>query len=188
MVPSVPVEQASRVGPVSKALACRPTTVALVASAARMSETESGWQSSWQRPAEGEWKQAPDGSWYKDTGSPPPSPPPSPRAPAPAPAWGRSRPGQFAAPPAGSGKAVASLVLGIGGLSFCPFVLSVFALVLGYQARAELDRAGAAAPGRAQATAGIVLGWIGVTLFVVLLALFVVGVVIAASDAQIPSG
>jgi hypothetical protein len=30
-----------------------------------------------------------------------------------------------------SGKAVTALILGIGGLTFFPFVLSVFALVLG---------------------------------------------------------
>jgi predicted acyltransferase len=60
-----------------------------------------------------------------------------------------------------NGKAVASLVCGIAGLVFLPMVLSIAALVLGYQARREL-RERPADGGSGLATAGVVLGWIGV--------------------------
>ena len=163
-------------------------------------DSEGGWQSSWQRPQEGEWKQAADGTWYKDTGSAPPAASPewrtAPEAPAQppvAPAWNQApaqppaapnRPAAptFASPQPASGKAVAALILGIGGLSFCPVVLSVFAIVLGYQARAEIDRTGGRIAGRGQATAGIVLGWIGVAIFVLFLGLIVLGLAVGSSD------
>jgi predicted acyltransferase len=60
-----------------------------------------------------------------------------------------------------NGKAVASLVCGIGGLVVVPIVLPIAALVLGYQARREL-RERPAQGGAGLATAGVVLGWIGV--------------------------
>ena len=60
-----------------------------------------------------------------------------------------------------NGKAVASLACGIGGFVVLPVALSIVALVLGYQARSELaQRPGEGGAG--MATAGIVLGWVGV--------------------------
>jgi multisubunit Na+/H+ antiporter MnhB subunit len=58
-------------------------------------------------------------------------------------------------------KAITSMILGIVGLFCIPLVLSVLALVLGIQARAEIDRSGGAYGNRGMATAGIVLGIIG---------------------------
>jgi hypothetical protein len=60
-----------------------------------------------------------------------------------------------------SGKAIASLVFGI---LIMYGVGSVLALVLGYQAREEIDASGGALGGRGMAIAGIVLGWIGLVL------------------------
>jgi hypothetical protein len=167
-------------------------------------ESEGGWQSNWQRPQEGEWKQAPDGSWYKDTSGAAPPPPTTsweqrPEAPVPNTSWeqrpqppapaSRERtPGVVAAPGASSGKAVAALILGIGGLTFCPLILSVFALVLGYQARAEIDRSGGAVGGRGQATAGIILGWIGVVFLVALIALIVIGLAVGDTSSTSSGG
>ena len=75
-----------------------------------------------------------------------------------------------------SGKAIASLVLGIGGFVIFPFVLSILAIVFGHQAKREIaERPGLGGAGLA--TAGIVLGWIGVALValgVLLIALLVV--------------
>jgi len=75
-----------------------------------------------------------------------------------------------------SGKAIASLVLGIGGLVIFPLVLSILAIVFGRSAKREIaERSGLGGAGLA--TAGIVLGWIGVALValaVLLLALLVV--------------
>jgi hypothetical protein len=72
-----------------------------------------------------------------------------------------------------NGFAVASLVLGIVGLTAFPVIPSLLALIFGYKGRAEIDRSGGAQEGRGLAIAGITLGWIGV----VVAALFVFFVV-----------
>lgn len=63
-----------------------------------------------------------------------------------------------------NGKAIASLVLGIVGVTGIPFVASVIAIILGHMARREIAQHGE--EGRGIATAGIVLGWVGVLLAV----------------------
>ena len=76
-----------------------------------------------------------------------------------------------------SGKAIASLVLGIGGFVIFPVVLSILAIVFGRSGKREIaERPGLGGAGLA--TAGIVLGWVGVAMTVVavlLIALLVVG-------------
>jgi len=67
-------------------------------------------------------------------------------------------------------------VLGILGLLFCPLICSVLALVFGYQSRREIDASGGRMGGRGNATAGIVLGWIGVSISVIFLILLVIGI------------
>jgi uncharacterized membrane protein len=82
-----------------------------------------------------------------------------------------------------SGKAIASLVLGIGGFVIFPLVLSILAIVFGRLAKREIaERPGLGGAGLA--TAGIVLGWIGIAL-VVLAVLFIV-LVVAASNSTSP--
>jgi hypothetical protein len=74
------------------------------------------------------------------------------------------------APQAGtrtSGRAIASLVLGIAGLVVLP-VFGLVGLVLGYGAREEL-RADPSLAGDGLATAGIVLGWIAVAIIALVL-------------------
>jgi uncharacterized protein DUF4190 len=78
-------------------------------------------------------------------------------------------------------KATAALILGIAGLILCPLICSVIALVLGYQARREIDESQGRQTGRGNAVAGIVLGWIGVA-FSVLGIIFIVVVAIVADD------
>jgi hypothetical protein len=79
-----------------------------------------------------------------------------------------------------SGKAIASLVLGIGGFVIFPVVLSILAIVFGRSAKREIsERPGLGGAGLA--TAGIVLGWIGVALNVVAV-LFVLLVVLASTS------
>ncbi len=63
-----------------------------------------------------------------------------------------------------NGKAIASLVLGIIGVTGIPFVASIVAIILGYMARREIAERGE--EGRGLATAGIILGWVGVVLVV----------------------
>jgi hypothetical protein len=67
------------------------------------------------------------------------------------------------APGGSNGKATASLVFGIVGLLVCPVVCSVVAIVLGHRARREIA-ASAVRQNRGVATAGIVLGWIGIAI------------------------
>jgi hypothetical protein len=76
------------------------------------------------------------------------------------------------APPT-HGKATTSLVLGICGIALMPLILSIPALVIGYQARREIDASDGAYGGRGQAVAGIVLGWVGVLLGLAIVAFFV---------------
>ena len=74
-----------------------------------------------------------------------------------------------------SGYAIASLVLGIAGLTFFPLVPSILAVVFGGKARAEIQSG--AARGDGLATAGVILGWVGIGLVAlgVLLALLMFG-------------
>jgi hypothetical protein len=58
-----------------------------------------------------------------------------------------------------NGMAIASMVLGILWLYW---VGSILALVFGYVARGQISASGGAQTGGGMATAGIVLGWIGV--------------------------
>jgi hypothetical protein len=70
------------------------------------------------------------------------------------------------APLPASGKAVAALVLGVVGLITCQ-LLSPVAIILGNQGKHEADSGQAG--GRELAVAGVVLGWIGTVLLLVVL-------------------
>ncbi|MDX6532890.1 MAG: hypothetical protein QOF68_634 [Gaiellales bacterium] len=78
-----------------------------------------------------------------------------------------------------SGNAIASLVLGIAGFVFIPLIPSIIAIVLGNKAKEEMAR-DPAVGGDGFATAGVVLGWIGVGLCVFGLALLLL-IVVAGS-------
>ena len=58
-------------------------------------------------------------------------------------------------------KALISMILGIVGLFCIPIILPVLAIVLGVQARNEIDRSPGTYKNRGMATAGLVLGIIG---------------------------
>lgn len=81
-------------------------------------------------------------------------------------------PARAPAPPT-SGLAIASFVLGIGGLTVLPLLGSIVAVLLGYLARSEIRRQPGEIAGDGLAVAGIVMGWIaiGAALVVYLLAL-----------------
>lgn len=63
-------------------------------------------------------------------------------------------------------NAIISLVTGILGLTFFPLVGSIIALITGYMARKEIDANPGMMGGAGMATAGIILGWVGVGLAV----------------------
>lgn len=61
-----------------------------------------------------------------------------------------------------SGMAIASLVLGISGLTIVPFIASVAAIIIGYMARNEIRQRPDEIGGDGLALAGIIMGWIAV--------------------------
>ena len=73
-----------------------------------------------------------------------------------------------------NGYAIASLVLGVAGLLGLFLVGPVLALVFGYSARRDIDASGGRQGGRGLAVAGIVLGWVGVALTFLFLAVILV--------------
>ena len=79
--------------------------------------------------------------------------------------------------PRSSGTALASLILSILGLiGLLPFLGSVIGLILGYNARNEIDRSGGMVTGRGMAQWGIILGWVGLGLILLVFCLVVTGV------------
>jgi hypothetical protein len=66
------------------------------------------------------------------------------------------------APLPSSTMATVSLVCGILGFTAFPLLGSIVALITGYQARKETRSVPPTASGDGNATAGIVMGWIGV--------------------------
>ena len=71
-----------------------------------------------------------------------------------------------------SGLAIASLVLGICGLTILPLLASILAIIFGYMARRDIRQRPDEVSGEGMAMAGIVMGWIAVGLAVAGLLLF----------------
>lgn len=72
--------------------------------------------------------------------------------------------------PRTNGMAIASMVLGIVWIYG---IGAILALIFGYKARREIDGSGGSQTGRGMATAGIVLGWVGIGgLLLILIATF----------------
>jgi hypothetical protein len=71
------------------------------------------------------------------------------------------------------------LILGICALVVCPWVCGPLALVYGNKARNEIDSSAGRLGGRGMATAGVVLGWIGIA-YAVLLTIWII---VAAASA-----
>lgn len=66
-----------------------------------------------------------------------------------------------------NGFAIASLTMGVLGLSALPLIGAVLALFFGYRARREIANSGER--GEGFATAGVILGWVGVGLAALIL-------------------
>jgi hypothetical protein len=96
----------------------------------------------------------------------PPSPPPPPPS---------GRPGgyDYQSTPRTNGLAIASLACSIGGFFVCGigFILGV---VFGYMAKNQIDASGGTQGGSGMALAGIIVGWIGIGLAVVGLAIVLI--------------
>jgi len=72
-----------------------------------------------------------------------------------------------------STMAIVSLIAGIAGFSIFPVIGSIVALLTGYAARKETRAVSPTVSGDGMATAGIVMGWIGVGLAIVSICCFV---------------
>jgi len=86
-------------------------------------------------------------------------------------------PGGMSTAPPNSSMAIISLIAGILGLTFFPLLGSLVAVITGPMAKKEIRESMGALGGEGLATAGMVLGWIGIGLSVV--GLCVVGAVFA---------
>lgn|GEM_PF-586762 len=64
--------------------------------------------------------------------------------------------------PRNSGFAIASLILGIVGLTICPLLGSILALIFGLFGKSDIKRGKGSVKGSGMATAGITLGVIGI--------------------------
>ncbi len=74
-----------------------------------------------------------------------------------------SQGGYNPAPP-NSSTALIALIAGILGLTFIPVIGSIVAVITGPMAKKEIRESAGALSGDGLATAGIVLGWIGIAL------------------------
>ncbi len=76
----------------------------------------------------------------------------------------QNSPGYSPTPAPNSNMALVSLISGILGLTFVPILGSIVALITGFMARKEISDSGGMLGGSGMATAGLVLGFIGVGL------------------------
>lgn len=74
--------------------------------------------------------------------------------------------GGYSYSPPNSSMALISLISGILGLSFIPVIGSIVAVITGPMAKKEIQASNGALSGDGLATAGIILGWIGIGLAV----------------------
>jgi hypothetical protein len=133
-----------------------------------------GWYPDPERVGQRYW----DGAQWTDHTAPP-APDPSSAQPYPSPQHGAPYPVQpgyapvFVPATKTNGFSIASLVLGI---LWIYWIGSILALVFGYVAKSQIDRSGGLQSGRGMAIAGIVLGWIGVAVLILVIALIIIGV------------
>lgn len=86
-------------------------------------------------------------------------------------------PGPLFISPPNSGMAIASLIMGIVGFVGLPLIGSIMAVIFGHIARDEIRRSQGAIAGNGFATAGLILGYVGIGM-AVLIVLFVIVLVI----------
>jgi hypothetical protein len=117
-------------------------------------------------------------------GYPPPGYTPQPGYPPPQGGMPPLQPGMpgpmYLAPPT-SGMAIASLVIGIASFLVLPLVGHILALVFGYMARNEIKASNGRVAGDGYATAGIILGYIGIGLSVLAVVFIIIFIATAAA-------
>ncbi|MCJ0979003.1 DUF4190 domain-containing protein [Rhodococcus sp. ARC_M12] len=88
--------------------------------------------------------------------------------------------GGYQTPPTTNTLAVVSLVLAILGLTFIPLIASVCAVVCGHISRGQIRRTGEGGSGLA--TAGLIVGYVSIALFVIVIVGAIVLFAIAAAN------
>lgn len=106
---------------------------------------------------------------------PPPPPPPPGYGPPPGGPYGGYGPGRST-----NGKAIAALVCGIAAFVVCPLT-AIAAVILGPQAKREIEAQPDRYDGTGMAKAGQILGWVAIALMAVGLVFFILAIVFAAS-------
>ncbi|MBN1486873.1 MAG: DUF4190 domain-containing protein [Anaerolineae bacterium] len=77
-----------------------------------------------------------------------------------------------------SGSAIASLIFSIlGMIGVLPFIGSIVGLILGYNAQKEIENSMGTLDGEGLAKVGIVLGWVGIAMLVLVLCLVMLGLI-----------
>ena len=91
-------------------------------------------------------------------------------------------------PPKTSGMAIASLVLSLVGFFWIlPVIGSVLGVIFGHMALGEIKRSGGVVEGQGLAIAGLVIGYVGVGILVIL-ACLVTLIVLASLNGGTPTG
>jgi hypothetical protein len=81
------------------------------------------------------------------------------------PQWGQEQ--QWQGAPRTPGSATAALILGICALVICSPICGPLAIIYGNKAKSEIENSRGSLTGGGLATAGIVMGWIGIGLTVI---------------------
>jgi hypothetical protein len=118
----------------------------------------------WQRP---QWQQPEQPQWESQQ-----------------PQWQQPQWGQqpyYQPGPQTPGAATAALILGICSLILCP-LCAPFAIFYGSRARKDIDASGGRLTGRGLGTAGMVLGWVAITLTVLFIVFLVIGLTVASNS------
>lgn len=85
-----------------------------------------------------------------------------------------------------SGLAVGSMISSIAGLFLCFFVGQIVGLVLGYKARQQIAESDGMLQGEGMATAGIIIGWIGIGIDVIFVIGYIAFFATAMGDISFP--
>lgn len=87
--------------------------------------------------------------------------------------------------PATDSSAITSMVLGIAGLVVIPVILSIPAVIIGKQSEKKIAASGGTLKGAEFAKVGIVCGWIGIALGIVLIVVGLIAIMGLVSSSNV---
>lgn len=77
--------------------------------------------------------------------------------------------------------AVASLVAGIVSWFFCPLIAAILAIIFGYMAKRNIRESNGALQGEGFATAGIILGFVNLAVFLLVVIIIIIVAIVAGT-------